>query len=107
MDLTSFFIGFVAGLAAIASLLLLFRLLLPWRRSIFCHARVSLFQIVGMQIRGHSPGLLVDTLIKLRMKGRTDIDIRQIERFFITNGQANMDTSLLVELLEQEFKSEE
>lgn len=106
MVLTAFVIGILIGLA-IANWFVHFRILLLWRRALFSHARVSLPHILGIQLRGNSPELLIDTLIKLRTKGRTDIDIFQIERFYITKGQANMDVSSFVELLEQEFKSEE
>ncbi|QDT40688.1 hypothetical protein Pan241w_07460 [Gimesia alba] len=88
------------------SLSFLFRIFLPWRRALLCHSHVSILNIIAIRLRGHSPELLIDTLVRLRMKDR-DVEIQQIERCYIKNRQTYLDASTLAALVEQEIEREQ
>ncbi|QDT25464.1 SigmaW regulon antibacterial [Gimesia panareensis] len=107
MDLPSFSFGFLTGVLVVFGFLIVLRILLPWRRAFGCRARVSLFNILGMLMRGNSPDLLVDALIYLvQVQGRDDISIQQIERYYITKGDSSMNAAAIAELAEHEADKE-
>ena len=55
-------------------------LLRPWLRAILHGLSVTLLQIVGMRLRGHSPLLLIDACISLRREGAsvTIVDVENV-----------------------------
>jgi len=78
-------------------LLLLFRLFLPWFRAFFHGTRISLIQIIGMLLRGHSPRLIVDAMIILRSEGNREITPHGLETVYTVNRHMITDVDSLVQ----------
>ena len=82
-----FFIGLILGamlmfiLTRMAEFL---TMLLPWKRAFMSGAKVTLFSIVGMHMRGCPPAFLVDAYCALAHAGH-DITIQQVESCYIAN----------------------
>ena len=74
-----FLLGFAAGVLACVLCWLLAWLIAPWARGVLTRVNVPLVQVLGMRLRGTPPGLIIDALISLKMRGHTS-DARLLSR---------------------------
>jgi hypothetical protein len=65
MELAIFFAGVMVGVVFTLSLAVIWGLFAPWVRCFLCGAPLSLFNLLGMRLRGSPVGLLIDTHIGL------------------------------------------
>jgi uncharacterized protein YqfA (UPF0365 family) len=73
------------GLGLFAVMLVLFLAVArPWLRAKMTGGRVSVFDILGMQLRGSPPALLIEAYQTLLMQG-VKVSIGQVERDYIAN----------------------
>lgn len=69
----------------LAVILAMFVLLVrPWMRAFMSGAPISLFDVVGMRLRGNPVTLLVDTYLTLRWK-QIPATIAEVERCYMEN----------------------
>lgn len=107
MDPLSLVIGYTAGAASVVFVLALFRLLLPWRRAVMHATHVSVAHIIGMLLRGHPPGLIVDALITLRAQGARDITVHDVETVYTIHRHEIRDAESLVQLVQKDQPNRE
>lgn len=61
-------------------------ILRPWVKATLAGAPVSIFHIIGMRLRGTPPGLIIDALVQLRMRG-TETTVREVETQYLAHQQ--------------------
>ncbi len=84
MDVISLCVGFGLGIAVSGFALAILFFLKPWLRSFFSGGKISVFQIIGMRLRGSPVNLLVDTYISFVQKGQPR-SFPEIESHYIAN----------------------
>ena len=97
-----FLVGLILGAMLTFTLMrmaVFLTMLLPWKRAFMSGAKVTLFSIVGMHMRGCPPGFLVDAYCALVHSGH-DITIGQVESCYIANkhkvSENNIDAFLVM-----------
>ncbi len=58
-------------------------IILPWKRAFMSGAKVSMFSIIGMRMRGCPPPFIVDAYCALVHSGH-DVTIQQVESCYIS-----------------------
>jgi uncharacterized protein YqfA (UPF0365 family) len=74
----------VGTIAFIGGLFFALLILKPWLKAITSGAPVSIFHVIGMRLRGTPPGLIVDALVQLRMRG-VETTVREVETQYLAH----------------------
>lgn len=107
MDEKSFFIGVFAGLILAIFLYWLFsffNIFRPWLQIFLSGGRTSVFQIVGMRLRGSDVKLVTEAYIMLVQRGKK-ISLSEVESQYIARKQTIMSSQDLMQLVEQNLGS--
>lgn len=59
-------------------------ILAPWMKATLAGAPVSIFHILGMRLRHTPPGLIIDALVQLRMRG-VEVHVQQVEAQYLAH----------------------
>jgi uncharacterized protein YqfA (UPF0365 family) len=100
MDIFSFIMGFIAGIATLFIFITLAFLFRPWLHALFSGAAIPLARIIGMRLRGNPPNLLIDAYIAMIHAGET-ISINDIEAVYIANKSQATNPDTLVRLVRE------
>jgi uncharacterized protein YqfA (UPF0365 family) len=72
------------GIVILLGVLFAFAVFRPWLRVLLSGGKVSIFDILGMRLRGNPPSLLIDAYLALLMSNQ-DMSIAKVERVYIAN----------------------
>lgn len=103
MDVPSFVYGIFAGL--ILALILywlstLFNIFRPWLQVFLSGGKASLFEIVGMRLRGSDVKLVTEAYIMLVQRGEK-VSLREVESQYLARKNSIMDSRDLLQIVEQ------
>lgn len=98
MNNTALIFCVIAGVVAVLVLFVLLRLFRPWLRARLSCGNVSLATIIGMNLRGNPPALLIDAYLALLHSGQKTT-IRAVESCYIANKNRITDVDTLVQLV--------
>ncbi|MEY4176987.1 MAG: hypothetical protein RLY70_561 [Planctomycetota bacterium] len=76
----------------------------PWLRAFLHGLPVSLFQILGMRLRGNPPSVMIDAYIQLRRAGE-EVTLTELEHTYIDSRSRIFTGAELVNVFEARFKS--
>jgi uncharacterized protein YqfA (UPF0365 family) len=93
----------VTLLAMLSFAAFMFILLRPWLRAFMAGAPVSILSIIGMRLRGNPPGLLIDTLLALKFRGKT-VSIADVERVYLANKGQVHEPARLAGMVEERLR---
>jgi len=86
----------------LAVILAMFVLLVrPWMRAFMSGAPISLFDVVGMRLRGNPVTLLIDTYLMLKWK-QIPATIAEVERCYMENRNIEPSSEELMRLVAEE-----
>jgi uncharacterized protein YqfA (UPF0365 family) len=94
-------LSLVVLLAALKFLALVVR---HWLREFLHGLPVSLFQILGMRLRGNPPFVMIDAYIQLRRAGE-EVTLTELEHTYIDSRSRIFTGAELVNVFESRFKS--
>ena len=103
MHVESFVFGVFAGLLLavilywVSSVFSIFR---PWLQVMLSGGKVSVFQILGMRLRGTNVKLVTEAYIMLVQRGQS-VSLSEVESQYIARQNTILDSQDLVQLIEQ------
>ena len=89
------------GMAFMAAFMLM--LFQPWLQSFMAGAPVSIFDIIGMRLRGSPPRLIVETRLVLKYRGIA-VSITDVERVYLANKGQVDNPSRLAAMVEEKMR---
>jgi hypothetical protein len=101
-----FGIGVCCGTTFFFAIVLFFLLTAPWLKGYLSSAGVSMFEILGMRLRGSPVGLLVQTQIALLHSG-FQVNIRQVESAYLANGHRIIQPGDLFQIVKEGLEEKE
>lgn len=96
-ELIFWLLGFACGVAATGLAWVGFGVISPWIRSFLSGGRISLFQVIGMRLRGSPASLIVDAHVSLLHRGEA-IRIQEVESRYLAHRGRIHSSRELVEL---------
>lgn len=103
MDAKSFIFGLVAGLVLAVVLYWIstvFSIFRPWLQILMSGGKASIFQILGMRMRGSNVKLVTEAYIMLVQRGQK-VSLSQVESQYIARKNVIMESHDLTQLVEQ------
>lgn len=103
MDPKSFVYGIFAGLilaVILYGLSSFFSIFRPWLQVMLSGGKASVFQILGMRLRGSNVKLVTEAYIMLVQRGQK-VSLSQVESQYIARKQTIMSSHDLMQLVEQ------
>lgn len=103
MDVPSFVYGVLAGILLAVLLYWAFTVLnifRPWLQVFLSGGKASLFDIVGMRLRGTDVKLVTEAYIMLVQRGQK-VSLREVESQYLARKNAIMDSRDLLQFVEQ------
>ena len=94
----------IVGLFALIVLAGVALLVRPWLRALMYGTPVSVFDVLGMRLRGNPPVLLIDAYIALHRAG-VSVTIRDVETVYVDNRNRISTSDSLVELVQKSVKA--
>jgi uncharacterized protein YqfA (UPF0365 family) len=83
-SLVALLVGALVFAVLVIGLILFFSIFQHWMRAVMSGGRVTIFDILGMRIRGSPPSLLIDAYSALRARD-VNVSIGKVERVYIAN----------------------
>lgn len=100
LDPLSFVAGFTCSLVFIFVAGVMLFLVLPWFRAFLSGTPLSLFQVLGMRLRGSPIKLLLDAQVALVHSG-LQVDMREVESIYLANRGRILDLQDLVDAVRE------
>ncbi|RCS44482.1 MULTISPECIES: flotillin-like FloA family protein [Pirellulaceae] len=103
MDVPSFVYGILTGLLLAVILYwvsTVFNIFRPWLQVFLSGGKASLFDIIGMRLRGSDVKLVTEAYIMLVQRGQK-VSLREVESQYLARKNSIMDSRDLLQIVEQ------
>ncbi|QDU74927.1 SigmaW regulon antibacterial [Bremerella volcania] len=107
MDAKSFIYGLVAGLLLAFILYMLstfFSIFRPWLQVMLSGGKASVFQILGMRMRGSNVRLVTEAYVMLVQRGQK-VSLSEVESQYIARKNVIVESQDLMQIVEQNLGS--